>query len=59
MSDTRSSSPKSLWLPLVTPFRDGLLDEPALRPLVARYAAGAVAVMILSGSARGAWRVDD
>ena len=28
-----------LWLPLVTPFRDGELDEPSLRRLVQHYAA--------------------
>jgi 4-hydroxy-tetrahydrodipicolinate synthase len=26
-----------LWLPLVTPFRDGALDEPSLRRLVRHY----------------------
>src|SRR5580700_9369084 len=33
------SIPQGLWLPLVTPFRDGRLDEPSARRLV-RYCAG-------------------
>ncbi len=28
-----------LWLPLVTPFRDGALDEASLRRLVRHYAS--------------------
>ena len=30
---------QGLWLPLVTPFRNGELDEPSLRRLVRHYAA--------------------
>ena len=30
---------QGLWLPLVTPFRDGELDEASLRRLVRHYAA--------------------
>jgi 4-hydroxy-tetrahydrodipicolinate synthase len=30
---------RGLWLPLVTPFRDGALDETSLRRLVRHYAA--------------------
>ena len=31
-----------LWLPLVTPFRDGRLDETSLRRLTRHYGAQAV-----------------
>jgi len=50
MSDTSSSSPQGLWLPLVTPFRDGLLDEPSLRRLVAHYAAEPIDGLVLAGT---------
>ena len=33
---------EGLWLPLVTPFRDGEIDEPSLRRLVAHYAQGSL-----------------
>jgi 4-hydroxy-tetrahydrodipicolinate synthase len=38
MTDLRSHL-RGLWLPLVTPFRDGTLDEGSLRRLVRHYAA--------------------
>src|SRR5690606_1159364 len=31
-------TPGGLWLPLITPFRDGMLDEASLRRLVQHYA---------------------
>ncbi|MET0674625.1 MAG: 4-hydroxy-tetrahydrodipicolinate synthase [Bradyrhizobium sp.] len=39
-----------LWLPLVTPFRDGELDEPSLRRLVRHYAAGPIDGFILAAT---------
>jgi 4-hydroxy-tetrahydrodipicolinate synthase len=39
-----------LWLPLVTPFRDGELDETSLRRLVARYAGGPIDGLILAAT---------
>ena len=39
-----------LWLPLVTPFRDGQLDEISLRRLVEHYAAGPVDGLILAAT---------
>lgn len=33
-ASTRSSGLGGLWLPLITPFRDGELDERSLRRLV-------------------------
>jgi 4-hydroxy-tetrahydrodipicolinate synthase len=39
-----------LWLPLVTPFRDGELDEPSLRRLVRHYAGRAIDGFILAAT---------
>jgi 4-hydroxy-tetrahydrodipicolinate synthase len=41
---------RGLWLPLVTPFRDGALDETSLRRLVRHYAAGPVDGLILAAT---------
>ena len=41
---------QGLWLPLVTPFRDGALDEPSLRQLVRHYASGPVDGFILGAT---------
>jgi 4-hydroxy-tetrahydrodipicolinate synthase len=41
---------QGLWLPLVTPFRDGELDEPSLRRLVRRYASGPIDGLILAAT---------
>ena len=54
MNDIRSSGLRSrlhgLWLPLVTPFRNGELDEPSLRRLVRHYASGPVDGLILAAT---------
>jgi 4-hydroxy-tetrahydrodipicolinate synthase len=39
-----------LWLPLVTPFRDGELDLPSLRRMVRHYANGPVDGLILAAT---------
>ena len=39
-----------LWLPLVTPFRDGQIDEISLRRLVAHYARQPIDGLILAAS---------
>ncbi|KRR24811.1 4-hydroxy-tetrahydrodipicolinate synthase [Bradyrhizobium lablabi] len=39
-----------LWLPLITPFRDGELDEVSLRRLVRHYAAGPIDGFILAAT---------
>jgi 4-hydroxy-tetrahydrodipicolinate synthase len=39
-----------LWLPLITPFRDGALDEASLRRLVGHYAAGPIDGLILGAT---------
>ena len=41
---------QGLWLPLVTPFRDGVLDERSLRRLVRHYADGPVDGLILAAT---------
>lgn len=49
MTDLRSQL-QGLWLPLVTPFRDGELDQASLRRLAAHYAAGPVDGLILAAT---------
>lgn len=49
MTDFRSQL-QGLWLPLVTPFRDGELDEVSLRRLVRHYAGGPVDGLILAAT---------
>ena len=49
MNDLRSRL-QGLWLPLVTPFRDGELDEVSLRRLVRHYARRAVDGLILAAT---------
>src|SRR3954471_23791483 len=41
---------QGLWLPLVTPFRDGALDEASVRRLVQHYAAGPIDGLILAAT---------
>jgi 4-hydroxy-tetrahydrodipicolinate synthase len=41
---------QGLWLPLVTPFRDGELDEPSLRRMVRHFASGPVDGLILAAT---------
>lgn len=49
MTDLRTCL-QGLWLPLVTPFRDGGLDEASLRRLVRHYAGAAVDGFILGAT---------
>jgi 4-hydroxy-tetrahydrodipicolinate synthase len=44
------SATTGLWLPLITPFRDGALDEGSLRRLVRHYAAGPIDGLILAAT---------
>jgi 4-hydroxy-tetrahydrodipicolinate synthase len=48
-SDLRSSL-HGLWIPLITPFRDGELDEASLRRLVRHYAALSVNGLVLAAT---------
>ncbi len=54
MTDLRTTDLRTrlqgLWLPLVTPFRDGELDEPSLRQLVCHYASGPLDGLILAAT---------
>ena len=49
MHDLRSQL-SGVWLPLVTPFRDGALDEISLRRLVRHYATDAIDGFILAAT---------
>jgi 4-hydroxy-tetrahydrodipicolinate synthase len=49
MTDPQTSL-HGLWLPLITPFRDGALDETSLRRLVRHYAAFPVNGMVLAAT---------
>ena len=49
-TDDFTSRLQGLWLPLITPFRDGELDEASLRRLVRHYAAGPVDGFILAAT---------
>lgn len=48
-----------LWLPLITPFRDGTLDEVSLRRLVTHYAAQPVDGLILGATTGEGMALDD
>jgi 4-hydroxy-tetrahydrodipicolinate synthase len=50
MTTDLQSRLQGLWLPLVTPFRDGELDEPSLRRMVRHYADGPVDGLILAAT---------
>ncbi len=49
-TDDLTSRLQGLWLPLITPFRDGELDEASLCRLVRHYAAGPVDGFILAAT---------
>lgn len=48
--DVNRSGPSGLWLPLVTPFLDGALDDTSLRRLVRHYASEPVDGLILAAT---------
>jgi 4-hydroxy-tetrahydrodipicolinate synthase len=48
-----------LWLPLVTPFRDGALDEASLRRMLRHYAAQPVDGLILAATTGEGLTLDD
>jgi 4-hydroxy-tetrahydrodipicolinate synthase len=45
-----SPAPEGIWLPLITPFRDGALDEASVRRLVRHYAAEEIDGLILAAT---------
>ena len=49
MTDSRNSL-HGLWLPLITPFRDGALDQASLRRLVGHYASMPIEGLILGAT---------
>ena len=50
ISPQQSPSLAGIWLPLVTPFRDGTLDEQSLARLVAHYAASCINGIIVAAT---------
>jgi len=48
-----------LWLPLITPFRDGALDEKSLRRLVAHFAAEPIDGLILAATTGEGMTLDE
>lgn len=62
MTDTITTEPAPLagiYLPLVTPFRDGALDEDSLGRLAAHFAASPIDGLILAGTTGEALTLDD
>ncbi|MDR3439637.1 4-hydroxy-tetrahydrodipicolinate synthase [Telmatospirillum sp.] len=57
--DRTSSILRGLWLPLVTPFRDGQLDETSLRRLVRHYATEPVDGLIVAATTGEGLTLDD
>lgn len=43
-------TPQGLWLPLITPFRNGALDEPSVRRLLAHYATQPIDGLIVAAT---------
>jgi 4-hydroxy-tetrahydrodipicolinate synthase len=48
--ETHTPPIEGIWLPLVTPFKDGRLDEPSLRRLVGHFAAEPADGLILAAT---------
>ena len=47
---TDQSTPNGIWLPLITPFRNGEIDETSVRRLVRHYALAAIDGLILAAT---------
>jgi 4-hydroxy-tetrahydrodipicolinate synthase len=54
-----SSDFSGLWIPLVTPFRDGAVDHPTLAALVERLAPSGIAGFVVCGSTGEAAALDE
>jgi len=54
-----STRPSGLWLPLITPFNDGALDETSLRRLLRHYAAEPIDGIILAATTGEGLTLDD
>ncbi len=57
--DVQGSRLEGLWLPLVTPFKDGRLDEGSLKRLVRHYATQPVDGLILAATTGEGLTLDD
>jgi 4-hydroxy-tetrahydrodipicolinate synthase len=53
------STPHGIWLPLITPFRDGEIDVASFRRLIRHYAAEGVDGMILAATTGEGMTLDD
>jgi 4-hydroxy-tetrahydrodipicolinate synthase len=52
-------APSGIWLPLITPFKDGTLDETSLRRLIRHYATQPVDGLILAATTGEGLALDD
>jgi 4-hydroxy-tetrahydrodipicolinate synthase len=61
MTSTQPRQPclAGLWLPLVTPFRDGALDEPSLAGLARHYSDSPIDGVILAATTGEGLTLDD
>ena len=53
------TKPRGIWLPLITPFRDGALDETSIRRLIRHYAAEPIDGLILGATTGEGLTLDD
>ena len=56
---TSHSIPRGVWLPLITPFRDGRFDETSAQRLAAHYSAAEIDGFILSATTGEGLTLDD
>ena len=56
---TSSSIPQGVWLPLITPFKDGAFDEVSARRLARHYVGAAVDGFILAATTGEGLTIDD
>jgi 4-hydroxy-tetrahydrodipicolinate synthase len=56
---TNTEPPSGLWLPLITPFRDGVIDRASLRRLIAHYAKLPIDGLILAATTGEGLTLDD
>ncbi len=57
--ETESEPPSGLWLPLITPFRDGAIDAASLRRLIMHYATQPIDGLILAATTGEGLTLDD
>ena len=56
---TSNSIPQGIWLPLITPFKDGAFDEASARRLARHYVAAPVDGFILAATTGEGLTIDD